>query len=73
MEVTAEGGQTSEYLKNQDKPLQTFIDLYRPLLEYMRQWCTMKKIKANMTNLVRVRLTDVELTDIEQIDELPGL
>ena len=48
--------------------------------DLLRQWCTTKKTKAeldyedtNMTNLVRVRLTDVELTDIEQIDELPGL
>ena len=48
--------------------------------DILRQWCTTKKTKAeldyedtDMTNLVRVRLTDVELTDIEQIDELPGL
>ena len=48
--------------------------------DLLRQWCTTKKTKAeldyedtDMTNLVRVRLTDVELTDIEQIDELPGL
>ena len=48
--------------------------------DLLRQWCTMKKTNAELdyedtdkTNIIKLGLTDVEPTNIEQMDDLPGL
>ena len=48
--------------------------------DLLRQWCTTKKTNAeldyedtDMKDLMLTGLTDVEMTNIEQMDDLPGL